>query len=361
MSGGFKPIDTSIGKKLVSSSDLDVELEAAREPEDTSKEVELEAEEQVEAKDIEVDLDESKVSEEEEEVNETKKKVGRPKGSTNKKRDKRIKQLLDKAKEAEERAKQAEAKAQKLEKSYYQSMKSTAESKRDTLEKHLGNLQEQLASALEDEDNAKAAQIQREMMQTEMEYASLNYQLSNTKELVDIPDNPPQQEEASQYALDWVEDHPEFNTDVEFHQASLGVNQKLLQEGYDPDSEDFYEELDSRLSRRYPEYYDTYSENVVQSDVEEQNSSRASSSGRTENSSESEDYPQTVAGASRTPTGSTSTKKGRKTKNTIILTPEDQEIAKNWQMDPVTFAKRKHLLESKAKGEYTPIFIERSE
>jgi hypothetical protein len=78
-----------------------------------------------------------------------------------------------------------------------------------------------------------------------------------------------------------------------------------------------------------------------------------------EDSSDSEDnIPQTVAGASRTPSGSTpgnNTKSGRKKRNTVVLTEEDQILCRKWGISPIDFAKRKKALEGKDKGDYTDI------
>lgn len=300
------------------------------------------------------DSDDSDDSDEQEE--EPKSKVGRPKGSKNKKRDKRIQQLVERAKKAEERAEEAEKRNQEFEQKLFNSTKDSYSSKQKALENQLESLEKRLEQSLDDGDTAQAVKLQKELTQTMMEYAAINYELQNApKEYV------PRQREAqtnpSDYALEWVDDHPEFNNDIEFRNAALGVNSKLINEGFDPDSEEFYQELDKRLSRRYPEFYDINSEDMVQLDSGNKNP-RASRSSETENIESEDDYPQTVAGASRTPNGSTSVKKSRKnSKNTVILTEEDKAIMQNWGIDPIQYAKRKKLMENSEKGDYVPIII----
>lgn len=342
------------------AKELFIEEEVVEEKVPVQKEVSFEEDTKDEApkKEVEIDLDGSNDDEDETEVeskDEPKRSPGRPKGSKNKKRDKRIKQLVDKAAAAEKRAEEAERRAQQYEAKLFESAKESNSSRQKSLEQNLESLEKQLQMALDEDDTASAVQIQKAMTQAMMEHAAVSYELQNSPEKYEPPQ---QQQEAkpSDYAVEWVEDHPEFNEDIEFRNAALGVNAKLINEGFDPDSEEFYEELDNRLSKRYPEFFDIDSENVVQSNSENKKS-HASSSDETENKEGTEDYPQTVAGASRTPTGSTSVKKGRKTKNTVLLTESDLAVIEHMGMDPVQYAKRKKLEQEKSRGDYVPIII----
>lgn len=58
------------------------------------------------------------------------------------------------------------------------------------------------------------------------------------------------QGEAPEAAVKWVERNKWFLTNRTAHIATRDVNGELMQEGYDPNSEDFYQELDSRLEER---------------------------------------------------------------------------------------------------------------
>jgi hypothetical protein len=336
---------------------LDVELEEPKEKEEVTTTVEVEQQEpEVEVKEqVEIDIDEGAAVEDEvedeepkqeEEVPKPKKKRGRPKGSTNKKRDKRIQQLVEDKKREAERNAALEAKLEALEKHMHETNKASVNSRKNTLEQSLESLQGQLKNAIESDDAAAIVDIQNKMMQANMEYAAVNYELQNTPEEYAAPVKQEQQPTASPYALEWIDEHPAFNDDEEFNAAALGANAKLLKLGFDPETPEFYEELDKRLSKRYPEYFDTSFEDVVEYKEDDESDDSES------------DIPQTVAGASRTPSGSTSgakAKSGRKKKNTVILTESDQILCQKWGIDPVSFAKRKKALEGKEKGDYTDI------
>jgi hypothetical protein len=339
------------------SQNLLIEEEEVQPKEEVTKELELKEEPVEEPKtELEIDLDEKKEAKSETEDESKKKSPGRPKGSTNKKRDKRIQQLVEREKKAAARAEEAERRAQELEARLFDSTKQNNSSRQQSLETHLESLEKQLQMALDEDDTAQAVKIQKALTQAMMEHAAVSYELQNTPEYYEPRQQYQDQPKASEYAVDWVDEHPQFNNDVEFRNAALGVNAKLIGEGYDPDSAEFYEELDIRLSKRYPEFYDIDSENVVQSNSGNQNS-RASSVDETENIEDTEDYPQTVAGASRTPSGSTSVKKGRKSKNTVILNESDLDVIEHWGIDPYQYAKRKKLEQEKDRGDYVPIFI----
>lgn len=341
------------GRKPADS--IKVSMEPEREPEEKpTKQVQIEAEkEEPDVKEpLEVSLDddsdddETTATTEEPKDEKPKRKPGRPKGSTNKKRDKRIQQLLEARDKEAKKAAEMEAKLEALEKRMYESTKASTTSRKTTLEQTLQSLQAQLKNAIEEDDAAAIVEIQDKMMKTNMEYAAVNYELENTPEEYVAPQKQQKKPEASPYALEWIDDHPEFKKDEEFHAAALGANAKLLKEGYDPESEEFYIELDKRLSKRYPEYFDTSDSDVLEYKGEVDDSD-----------DDDDDTPQqTVAGASRTPSGSTSGKQsGRKRKNTVILTQEDQILCQKWGLDPVAFAKRKKSMEGKERGDYVDI------
>lgn len=53
----------------------------------------------------------------------------------------------------------------------------------------------------------------------------------------------------------WKRQHPRYNKDAEFAGAANGIDIALSNEGYDPESREYYVELDKRLAKRFPEEY----------------------------------------------------------------------------------------------------------
>lgn len=53
----------------------------------------------------------------------------------------------------------------------------------------------------------------------------------------------------------WLRQHQRFNTDPVFSQFVRAVDKAIAAEGFDPETDEFYEEMDRRISERYPEEY----------------------------------------------------------------------------------------------------------
>ena len=71
---------------------------------------------------------------------------------------------------------------------------------------------------------------------------------------------PPEPAEQTSPAVDpraakWQEDNPWFNTDEEMTSFALGVHNRLLKQGVDPKSDEYYETINSRMRKVFPEYF----------------------------------------------------------------------------------------------------------
>lgn len=56
-------------------------------------------------------------------------------------------------------------------------------------------------------------------------------------------------------ANQWMRKHPRFNTDPEFQAAVRGLDQAVKAAGFDPETDEYFEELDKRVKKQYPEEY----------------------------------------------------------------------------------------------------------
>lgn len=57
-------------------------------------------------------------------------------------------------------------------------------------------------------------------------------------------------------AVAWQQDNPWFGSDDEMTSFALGLHQKLVKEGVDPRSDDYYERINTRMRKVFKEYFD---------------------------------------------------------------------------------------------------------
>jgi hypothetical protein len=65
------------------------------------------------------------------------------------------------------------------------------------------------------------------------------------------------QEVRDERAEAWRDDNPWFGSDDEMTAFALGYHSKLVKEGVDPTSDDYYEKINSRMRRVFPEQFDS--------------------------------------------------------------------------------------------------------
>jgi len=157
--------------------------------------------------------------------------------------------------------------------------------------------QREIASLTQEEDRVRREKVKLEKEPTKQEPAPL----TTPKQAAPPPDPK---------AVKWAEDNPWFGEDQVMTYAAYGLHQQLTeQEGIDPRSEEYYEEIDKRIRKEFPNRF-------KESKVEEN-----SSNGKP---------VQAVASANR------STKTGRKV---VRLTPSQVAIAKKLGVPLEEYAK----------------------
>jgi len=130
-------------------------------------------------------------------------------------------------------------------------------------------------------------------------------------------------------AVEWAEKNTWFGQDQVATAAALAIDASLKNEGYDPTSDDFYQEVDKRLRAELPNKF-----------------------GGAPASSPKE---QVVGGQSRKSPDSTGGKKGNRK---VKMTRADIELAKRWNIPLERYAKEKAKAEKATEtGDYTSINV----
>ena len=291
------------------------------------QEVELPQEESTENKEVEKKVEE-KTNEEEtdkkDEINEDESKDdGLDKYSKNVQ--KRIKKLLDRlekseqqkeealkfAQSAKKKADEAEFKINSLDKNYISEyedrVKSQIEQTKTAYQKAIedndvkGQVEAQraLTRLAIEEERALASKQQRENIEKQKEGL-----MAEKKEEVPKENTPPSPDPRAEQ---WAKDNEWFGKDEAMTYTALSHHKKLLKEGYDPKSDEYYDEINNYIRQEFPHKF------------------------KEEASVEKEKAPQVVASTSRT-TKNTSSKK-------VKLTPSQVAIAKKLGVPLEEYAK----------------------
>ena len=135
---------------------------------------------------------------------------------------------------------------------------------------------------------------------------------------------PVAQPETDPKAEEWVSNNEWFGKDNIMTAAALAIDAELKNEGYDPNDNEFYQEINNRIKNTFPQKF-----GEVQERVQENTSIPA----------------QVVSGGSRSSPSS---------RNKIKLSQEDLRLAEKWNIPLETYAAQK-LKVVQADGEYTNI------
>ena len=256
--------------------------------------------------------------------------------------EKRIRQLIRQRKERDEQIASLIQQNEKLKNSY--STKETEFNKvsklnLDATEKQLKDkldlARNAYADAFEAQDKEKLLKAQEALNEAQTDLK--NVAVTKSK----FTEQPVQKEQAPQpvqqqpvqpdpRAVDWQANNEWFGKDNIMTASALAIDAELKNEGYSPNDEDFYDEIDKRIRTAFPSKF-TKEEPVQQ----ERNDGSSSPS-------------QVVAGGSRS---SPNPKK-------VKLSQEDVRLANKWGIPLEQYAAEKMKV-TKSEGDYTTINMQR--
>lgn len=233
----------------------------------------------------------------------------------------RINRLTKKMREAERRenealnyAKQVQAEANSLKQRMSSLDNSYVNEYTTRVETQLAQTEKEMARAMELGDTQAAVEAQRKLTSLSIENDRASQAKMQQERQKEAAAQQPQQQVQPQQqqmrrpdrkAEDWAEKNEWFGQDEAMTFAAFGIHKKLVEEeGFDPQSDDYYTELDQRISEKF----------------------------RTPANNTSRRPAQTVAGVSR----STS---GRSTGKKVRLTPSQVAIAKKLGVPLSEYAK----------------------
>tara|TARA_R110000851_G_scaffold38225_1_gene98274 strand:+ start:2029 stop:3051 length:1023 start_codon:yes stop_codon:yes gene_type:complete len=265
--------------------------------------------------------------------------------------EKRIRQLVKQKKERDDKIAQLEAERQSLIQTVNNRDKSTVDLQKNTFDLTESQLQKQTElakqsylSAYDSGDKEKMLEAQEILSKSQLD---LNNIEQNRTQLAQYERTLEEREQRQQYAqeqqqvqaqaqttdydpqaVEWSQ-KPEniwFGSDNIMTVAALTIDAQLKEEGYDPTSQSFYSEVDSRMRQEFPHKFNQ----EVQQEAPAQRKTQ-----------------QVVAGQSRSSPSNSSSKK-------VKLTQEDVRLAQKWNIPLEKYAAEKARAD-RAAGEYVPI------
>lgn len=278
--------------------------------------------------------------------------------------EKRIRQLIKQRKEREDRISELEVRLQQYEADRQSREEESNRFRISSIEQNEAALKEQIDSAgktlkkaLENGDTDDIVEAQRQLYKAEISLSKLEDQKKVYAKAPAKKTEQTQQQQAPKTvrvadqnidpsgvdikAYQWVQKNEEwFNKDIIMTSAALALDAQLRQEGYSPSDDEFYEEVDARMRKAFPQKFKTKAAKVADEDeddveVTEQKPPKKAS--------------QVVSGASRTSTAPT----GKA--NTVKLTQADIRNAEKWGIPLERYAAQKLATERAGAGEYTTI------
>ena len=253
---------------------------------------------------------------------------------------KRIRQLVKQRKEREEQVAQLQMQNEELNKKLHAKHNEVNEINKVSLnasEKQLTDkiklAREVYLEAFDEGEKEKLLNAQEMLNEAQNDLknvtsAKLNYE-KREQQAVQQPRRQqpvqPQQTVTDPKAEEWASANEWFGKDNIMTAAALAIDAELKEEGYNPNDNDFYQEIDNRIKTSFPHKFEEDKERV-----QETTSSPA----------------QVVSGSSRS---------SPRSKNKVKLTQEDMRLAQKWNIPIETYAAQK-LKVTKADGEYTDVY-----
>tara|TARA_R100001129_G_scaffold172364_1_gene143017 strand:- start:215 stop:1198 length:984 start_codon:yes stop_codon:yes gene_type:complete len=258
---------------------------------------------------------------------------------------KRIRQLVKQRKEKEEEVarlirqnEELATRVKKQEEDFYKLGKLNITANEKQIKDKLELARTAYATAHEEGDSAKILKAQEALNEAQVDLKNIEATKNNFKE-PEVQQQSVQQQQVQQpqpqpdpKAEEWAAQNEWFGKDRIMTASALAIDTELKEEGYDPTSSEFYEEINNRLQETFPHKFKVNKEETKE--VRKQETSETA---------------QVVAGGTRSTPSS---------KNKVKLTKEDVRLANKWNIPLEQYAQEK-LKATSAEGEYTTINMQR--
>jgi len=113
--------------------------------------------------------------------------------------------------------------------------------------------QQKLARLAIESERVKSTQAQRERLKKEMEARGVNPNQPQMPQQPQYPQQPPPPPPPPDpRAESWAEKNKWFGEDEPMTLTSFSIHRKIVEEGFDPTTDDYYNEIDKRMKETFP-------------------------------------------------------------------------------------------------------------
>jgi len=123
--------------------------------------------------------------------------------------------------------------------------------------------QQKLARLAIESERVKSTQAQRERLKKEMEARGVNPNQPQMPQQPQYPQQPPPPPPPDPKAEAWAEKNKWFGEDEPMTLTSFSIHRKLVEEGLDPSSDEYYNEIDKRMKDTFPHRFDAQDDKQV--------------------------------------------------------------------------------------------------
>lgn len=126
--------------------------------------------------------------------------------------------------------------------------------KKSKFEADIAGLNVELTTAIEEGDSKKQVAIQNKLAEAHGELIAARTLHAGAKAAAEKQGTAAKsivQRKVSQ----WIRKHPRFNSDAEFGEIARVIDKQVARDGFDPETDEFYGEVDKRLAARFPDEY----------------------------------------------------------------------------------------------------------
>jgi hypothetical protein len=116
----------------------------------------------------------------------------------------------------------------------------------------LADLKAQLKAALEEGNTDKQIELNEKITDLKTDLKVKEIEAQNAEKALT---SAPVVHRGERLAKQWLRKHPRYGTDPEFQALVKAIDKKVASEGFDQATPEYYEELDRRVKKRFPEEY----------------------------------------------------------------------------------------------------------